>query len=261
MYKPALEHGFTRRQFAASLGTVFSVLALTRGSLGSAADVAPASALPTGPPMKIGIIGTGRIGGALARHWARAGHELMISSRHPDELKPLAAELGPKVSVGTPQQAAAFGEVILISTPNNALAQIGKDYAKELAGKIIIDTSNNGEHRDDPAAKTLAIADAEVLNSKRLVRAFNCINGYALTTDAFRPRLRRAIPIASDDAAALEVTKRLVADAGFDAVVVGSLASSRDFELGEILAQRDWNASQYAQQIARMTKPVPPAAR
>ena len=59
-------------------------------------------------PMKIGIIGTGEIGGALARHWAAAGHQLLISSRHPEELQALAKELGPNVKVGTPREAAAF---------------------------------------------------------------------------------------------------------------------------------------------------------
>ena len=57
-------------------------------------------------PLKIGIVGTGNIGGALATHWAKAGHELVISSRHPEELQELAKSLGPKVRVGTPSEAA-----------------------------------------------------------------------------------------------------------------------------------------------------------
>jgi lactate dehydrogenase-like 2-hydroxyacid dehydrogenase len=81
------------------------------------AQSAPAAASAKLPPLRIGIIGTGHIGGSLARHWAKAGHEIMISSRHPDELKPLAAELGANVKVGTPEQAAAFGDVILVSVP------------------------------------------------------------------------------------------------------------------------------------------------
>ena len=214
--------------------------------------------------MKIGIIGTGRIGGSLARHWAKAGHELMISSRHPEELKPLAAELGAKVHVGTPQQAAAFGDVILVATPNNALAQIGNDFAKELAGKVILDTSNSLARAPAGAATAptvLGVADAELLHTQRLVRAFNCINSYAVTTDAFRPGSRRAIPIASDDAAALEVARRLVYDAGFDPFVVGSLQRSKDFELYEILAQRDWNAGEFQRQMAKMDAAPAPAAR
>jgi NAD(P)-dependent dehydrogenase (short-subunit alcohol dehydrogenase family) len=105
------------------------------------------AAQPEATPLKIGIIGTGRIGGALARHWAKAGHEVFISSRHPEQLKELAAELGPKARVGTPKEAAAFGQVVLVSVPYAAMPQIGADYAAELAGKIIIDTSNPREQR------------------------------------------------------------------------------------------------------------------
>jgi predicted dinucleotide-binding enzyme len=255
-----------RRQLGISLWSAIAALALvTPGGLATAAAATSPAAAPTaGPPLKIGIIGTGRIGSALARHWAKAGHELMISSRHPDTLKPLAAELGAKVHVGTPQEAAAFGEVILVATPNGALAQIGQDYAKELAGKVIIDTSNavaRGAAAAGAERKVLGVADAETLNTRRLVRAFNCINSYAVTTDAFRPGSRRAIPIASDDAAALDVARRLVSDAGFDAFVVGSLERSRDFELYEILAQRDWNAGEFERQAARLATTGGPAAR
>src|SRR5580658_556704 len=72
----------------------------------------PARAQSADAPLKIGIIGTGRIGGALARHWVKAGHEVFVSSRHPEELQALVAELGPQAHAGTPRQAAAFGAVI-----------------------------------------------------------------------------------------------------------------------------------------------------
>ncbi|MGH8231934.1 MAG: NAD(P)-binding domain-containing protein, partial [Steroidobacteraceae bacterium] len=66
-------------------------------------------------PVKIGIIGAGHIGGTLATLWVKAGHEVLISSRHPDELKPLAQSLGPKAHVGTPREAALYSNVVLIS--------------------------------------------------------------------------------------------------------------------------------------------------
>ena len=90
---------------------------------------ASAAAAADSKPLKIGIVGTGNIGGALATHWAKAGHELVISSRHPEELQELAKSLGPKVRVGTPQEAAAFGDVILLSVPYGATPQVGKDLA------------------------------------------------------------------------------------------------------------------------------------
>src|SRR6202046_5703388 len=105
------------------------------GLPGGAASAAP-------QPLKIGIIGAGKIGGTLATVWVQAGHEALISARHPDELKPLAQSLGPKAHVGTPREAAVFGDVVLISIPYGALPQVGKDLKSELAGKIVLDTGN-----------------------------------------------------------------------------------------------------------------------
>jgi len=254
MSTPMLVPDSVRRRLIALFVTVAPALTLLGWmaptyAAGDAANTAPA-------PLKIGIIGTGRIGSALARHWAKAGHNLMVSSRHPEALQALATELGPNVHVGTPQQAAAFGDVILVSIPYAAMPQVGNDYAKELAGKIIIDTSNPAEGRDGPMAleaqrKGAGIATAEFLHSKRVVRAFNCINSSALVTDSFRQPNRRAIPIGGDDAEALAVASRLVGDTGFEAVVVGSLARTREFDLGEILASRDWSVRDFKKRLEK----------
>ncbi|HVY65566.1 MAG TPA: NAD(P)-binding domain-containing protein [Gammaproteobacteria bacterium] len=207
-------------------------------------------------PLKIGIIGTGKIGGALARHWVMAGHEVFVSSRHPEELAGLVKELGPKAHAGTPREAAAFGSVVLVSVPYGAMPQIGTDFAKELAGKVIIDTSNPVERRDGPQAaewqrKGAGVATAELLMSKRVVRAFNCIPAVSLANEANRRPARIGIPIGGDDAAALAIAERLVRDAGFDPVVVGSLAKTREFDLGQPLAQGNLSAAELR---ARMTK-------
>ncbi len=207
------------------------------------------SALAQSEPLKIGIIGTGKIGGALARHWAQAGHELVISSRHPEKLEPLAAELGPRVRSGTPAEAAAFGEIVLISVPYGAMPQIGRDHAAALAGKIVLDTGNPFLGRDGDMAKAAlekgaGIASAEFLPGARLVRAFNCIPAYSLANSANRKPERIAIPIASDYPEALEVAQRLIGDAGFDAVVVGPLIRSRSFDLGNELARGNLSATE-----------------
>jgi 8-hydroxy-5-deazaflavin:NADPH oxidoreductase len=195
------------------------------------------AAQSAGEPVKIGIIGTGNIGGALAKHWAKAGHELMISSRHPEELKELASSLGPKVRVGTPQEAAKFGEVILLSVPYKATPQIGRDLASELKGKILLDTGNPYPFRDgamaqDARKRGTGVTSAEFLPGVRLVRAFNAIAAKNLERDANRAGGKLAIPLAGDDAQALKVAQRLVRDAGFDPVVVGGLARAREFDVG-----------------------------
>lgn len=207
--------------------------------------------------LRIGIIGTGNIGGALARHWSAAGHEVFISSRHPEELQPLADELGPRVHAGTPREAAAFGEVVLVSVPYAAMPQIGSDFAAELNGKIVLDTGNPSERRDGAmAAEALrkggGIASAEFLPGTRLVRAFNCIPAQSLANQPNRQPARIAIPLAGDDEEALRVARRLVDDAGFDGVVVGGLETARYFDLGQPLAQGGSSAAELRAAIAEV---------
>lgn len=200
----------------------------------SAADAVPS---PDARSYKIGIIGTGNIGGALATHWAKAGHEVLLSSRHPEELKELAASLGPKARVGTPRQAAEFGEIVLISVPYHATPQVGRDLASELKGKIVLDTGNpypsrDGQMAEDARRRGTGVTSAEYLPGVKLVRAFNAINSRPLVTEAHRAGERIGIPLASDDAQALAVAQRLVRDAGFDPVVVGPLSRAKEFDVG-----------------------------
>jgi predicted dinucleotide-binding enzyme len=188
-------------------------------------------------PLKIGIIGAGRIGGTLATLWAKAGHEVLVSSRHPDQLADLVKSLGPKARAGTPKEAAEFGDVVLVSVPYAALPQIGRDLAKELKGKVVLDTGNpyperDGEMAVEPRKKGTGVASAEFLPGVRLVRAFNAINWRSLKSEAHRAGKPIAIPIAGDDKEALGVATRLVKDAGFEPVVVGPLARARLFDVG-----------------------------
>ena len=209
--------------------TVLAVITCTAPyTVAPAADTAP---------LKIGVIGTGNIGGNLATLWAKAGHELVISSRHPEELQDLARSLGPKVRVGTPREAAAFGEVVLVSVPYAATPQIGRDLRAELAGKVVLDTGNPYPQRDGAMAEQArrsgtGVASAEFLPGTRLVRAFNAINYNDLKSEAHRKGERVAIPLAGDDTEALAVAQRLVRDAGFEPVVVGPLSRAREFDVG-----------------------------
>jgi predicted dinucleotide-binding enzyme len=188
-------------------------------------------------PLKIGIIGAGKIGGSLAALWVKAGHEVLVSSRHPEELEALARSLGPKAHVGTPREAAVFGDVILLSVPYGALPQIGRDLEKELKGKVVLDTGNPYPERDGDMAlearrKGTGIASAELLPGVRLVRAFNAISYRNLRSEAHRAGAPIGIPIAGDDDQALAVAMRLVRDAGFDPVLVGPLARAKSFDVG-----------------------------
>jgi 8-hydroxy-5-deazaflavin:NADPH oxidoreductase len=230
---------------------IATVFAAALSMLTQAAD---APTPKTQNPMKIGIIGTGDIGGALARHWGAAGHQLLISSRHPEQLQALAKEIGPNVKVGTPREAAAFGDVVLVSVPYHATAQVGRDYAKELKGKVVLDTGNPYPSRDGEMAvrdrqRGTGVASAEYLPGTRLVRAFNAFNAGPLLREAFRKPARIGIPLAADDADAMKIAEQLVSDAGFDPVPVGKLARAREFDYGTPVYVRGMTAAELRKEL------------
>jgi 8-hydroxy-5-deazaflavin:NADPH oxidoreductase len=200
-------------------------------------------------PVKIGLIGSGRQGGALGLLWAKAGHEVFFSSRHPENLKELVAQAGPKARAGLPEEAAAFGEVVLIAVPYGALPQVGKDYAAQLRGKIVIDVGNprvdrDGEVGKDGLARGTGVTSKEHLPGVRLVRALNALSYVQVTKEAHRAGEKLGIPIASDDQAAIAMTVRLVTDAGFEPVVVGGLARAREFDAGTAVYVKGLTAAQ-----------------
>ena len=222
-------NGFSRRDFNRTV-------LLTAG--GVALSLSGASVLAqTGRSIRIGIIGAGNIGGAIGKLWAKAGHEILFASRNPDELKPLVAEAGPKTRAGTPKEAAEFGPVVFLAVPYSAVPQIGKDFGSILKGKIVIDCSNPSPRRDGDMAeaarqKGSGVATAEYIPGARVVRAFGTINFKVALENAHRAGDKLAIPIAGDDAEAVRTASNLVIDAGFDPVMVGGLARSKDFDYG-----------------------------
>jgi predicted dinucleotide-binding enzyme len=188
-------------------------------------------------PAKIGIIGAGRIGGTLGSLWVKAGHPVLFSSRHPEELKDLVSGLGPLASAGTPEEAIEFGQAILLAVPYKAYPQLSQDYAKALAGKIVLDAGNATAARDgDLAVETqqngIGLTSAKYFPGARLVRAFNTLNYSVLAREAHRSGGLVAIPLAGDDGEALSLASTLVRDAGFDPVVVGGLARASEFAMG-----------------------------
>lgn len=190
--------------------------------------------------MKIGVVGTGRVGGTLASVWAKAGHEVLLSSRNLDDDKALATKLGANARAGTPREAAAFGDVLLISVPYHALPEVGKTLGELIKGKIVIDTCNPIVNRDGEIAmwareKGAGLASAELLPGARIVRAFNAI-GYARMGTAHEQPGRIGMPIAGNDTQAIEVASRLIRDIGYEPVLVGGLAMGRHLMPGTPLA-------------------------
>ncbi|VVD31686.1 NADPH-dependent F420 reductase [Paraburkholderia dioscoreae] len=184
--------------------------------------------------MKMGILGAGFIGRAMATLAKQSGYEVMISnSRGPETLMSTAAAIGCRV--GTAREAAAFGDVVVVAVPLRSYPALP---AAELEGKIVIDTCNYYPDRDghidvlDQYAMTTSELMAGHLHGARLVKAFNAILAKDFETDgtpAGTPH-RRALPMAGDDLAAKQVVAGILDQFGFDAVDAGSLSGSWRFE-------------------------------
>ena len=179
--------------------------------------------------LKIGTLGSGRVGSAIGGAWVKAGHQVMFSSLDLEADKKLAASLGGGARAGTPREAAAFGDVILVSVPYRAMPALNKDVGDLIKGKIIIDTSNPIVARDGDMAvaareKGAGVASMEYLPGTRIVRAFNAI-GAATMGQAAGKGERIGMPIAGDDPEAIRVASELVREVGYEPVLVGTLAS------------------------------------
>jgi predicted dinucleotide-binding enzyme len=171
--------------------------------------------------MRIGIVGTGRIGGNAGRLFAGAGHEVMFSgSRDPAKLEAAAAAAG-GATTGTPREAVEFGEVVMLSIPwravDNVVAQMG-----DLGGRIVIDTTNQyGSGCWEQLPKPAAEINAERMPGARLVKAFNTLTAGFQGEAAGRGV---ALFMAGEDASAKEIVAALIRDIGFEPVDVGGWA-------------------------------------
>lgn len=198
--------------------------------------------------MKIGILGAGHIGKALARLLAEAGHDVGISnSRGPETLRDLAEQLGHGVKAFTNEDAARFGELVIETVPFGHYADLP---AVQVKGKIVIDTANYYPERDgqiDLGGLSESAFIARHMPGARVVKAFNAIQAAHLETlgDTSKPlEERRAIPIASDNAEAKAVVQKLIEEIGFAAVDNGDLEHSKNQQPGTPIYGAEVNAQQ-----------------
>ena len=188
---------------------------------------------------KIGIVGSGHIGGTLGILFAKAGYEVVYSSRHPETLKELVKTAGLKACAGTVAEAVAFGDVIVLSLPLKALPLLDAETRDALKGKIVIETSNPYPERDGVIAEEArrepggtGTLVARLLPGARIVRAFNTVYFEDLRKTVNKNGDKIGIPIASDDQEGLKAADELVDRAGLDPVVVGGLRTSKLFDVG-----------------------------
>jgi 8-hydroxy-5-deazaflavin:NADPH oxidoreductase len=176
--------------------------------------------------MKIGIIGAGNIGGTLTQLLVRAGHQVAVSnSRGPESLKSLVSEVGRNAHAVNVQEAAAFGEIVILAVPWRKPEALPPPHL--VAGKIVIDAMNpygDGGTILDLGASTSSEETAKRLPGCRLVKAFNTIHYKHLQErGTSRKEERLAIYVAGDDDSAKSVVKRLIDDIGFAPFDTGSL--------------------------------------
>jgi predicted dinucleotide-binding enzyme len=214
--------------------------------------------------MNVGVIGAGRIGGGAARLLARAGHDVLLSfSRDPERLRAQAEEVG--AQAGTPAQAAAFGDVVVLAVPwpaiDDAVAQAGS-----LDGKIVIDTTNpfGAGGWEVPEGRTTTQVNQERLAGAKVVKSFNTLTAAFQQEAAGRTGADRvAMFLAGDDAEAKRVVAGLIDDAGFDPVDAGTAAQSGILEAprrpGAVYGEEYRLAdAQAAVDAAQAGRPIPP---
>ncbi|WP_291049932.1 NAD(P)-binding domain-containing protein [Herbiconiux sp.] len=184
----------------------------------------------------IGLVGAGNIGSQLARLAVAHGYRVVISnSRGPETLADLVAELGPQAYAATAAEAAAAGDLVVVTVPLKNYRQVP---AAPLAGKLVIDTNNYYFERDGriPELDEGRTTVSEMLQAHApeatVVKAFNNIMAADLTTSGSPAGTddRRALPIAGDDAAAKATVTTLLDEFGFDAVDAGPLSEGWRFE-------------------------------
>lgn len=186
--------------------------------------------------MKIGIIGSGNIGGTLGKHWAKVGHEVMFSSRHPEDLETMAKDVN--AQVGTTEAALAFGDVVLLAIPFGKIPEVAQQIGQQHP-KILIDATNPYPQRDGDVARRVIEDEAQTATGFvatqfvgiPVVKAFNSIYFKVLEEQAFRSGNDRiAVQVCGDDPQAKQTVKQLIEEIGFAPQDLGDLQQGKLFE-------------------------------
>jgi hypothetical protein len=202
--------------------------------------------------MRLGIYGSGMIGGTLAKLWLAAGHEVRFGARDPERTRRKAPSINPRAGVGGLEETARWAEALLLAIPLHATPAVGAAIGDAAAGKLVLDASNAIANRDGAAAAEAARLGtgawvARHLNGAHVVKAFNTVYFKTIASEAHRQGERVGVPIVGDDEEALTLAERLVRDAGLEPVRVGKLADAGRIDFGSPV----WNTGMTADAIRR----------
>jgi predicted dinucleotide-binding enzyme len=202
--------------------------------------------------MNIALIGSGNMGSVLGQLWAKAGHTVVFSSRHPDKLVDLVRAT-PRSRAATAEDAARSCEVVFLGVPYGAMPVVAAALAPLLSGKLVLDAGNLIPMRDGALAASVkasgrgsGLHTASLLPGAHVVKAFNTVYFKTIEGAAQHRGPKVAVPLAGDDAAALEKAALLVRDAGLEPVILpGGLAAAARLDYGNPV----WNSNMPAAEL------------
>ncbi|MFZ3495948.1 NADPH-dependent F420 reductase [Streptomyces sp. 5.8] len=198
--------------------------------------------------MKIGVLGTGNMADALATHWARAGHEVVVGGRDEPKAQRLAARIGGGAGHGSLRAAARFGEVVLAALPYGAGAVVVAELQAALSGKVLLDCANPvgpGFRLLTEGGPSAAARLAAAAPGAQVVKAFNLCHEdvWRMAPPVFDGQ-PLAVPVCGDDEAALARAYELVRAVGCEPVAAGGLERAGLLEATAALFIGLWVAEQ-----------------
>ncbi|MDG4833749.1 NAD(P)-binding domain-containing protein [Solwaraspora sp. WMMD1047] len=214
--------------------------------------------------MRIGVIGAGQVGAALARLFVEAGHQVGIAnSRGPETLRWLVDELGELLHPVAAQEAAGYGDLVVVAVPVGRYDELPTGG---VPGRTVIDTGNYYPQRDGhlPALDADRTTSSELLQARlpdaRVVKAFNAIRAHHLVEYGRQSSAmwRYGIPVSGDDPTAKRRVFDLVEQVGFEPVDAGGLADGgRRHQPGSPVYGVDLPGDELAARLARPVRAAP----
>ena len=184
--------------------------------------------------MKIGIIGSGNMGGSLAKFWAEKGHSVLLTSTSPEQTAEVAKSIGHNTVTGSTSDAVSYGDIVVFAFPYESLKDV-ISKGGSFKNKIVIDLINPLT----PDVKGLLLGfetsaseeAAKLIPDAKIVKAFNTISAPVLKSGNIKFKgIPPDVYYCGDDEEAKSVVKKLIEDIGFEAIDSGPLSNARYLE-------------------------------